>query len=96
MGMFSQMGDMYKLQKEAKKLKKELAQTHISAEEAGVKVVVTGEQEMVSFEVLDSSLMSDAKKLSHAVVKATNKAMKKAQTIAAEKMKPLMGGMGLG
>jgi DNA-binding protein YbaB len=34
MGMFSQMGDMYKLQKEAKRLKKELAQTHISAEEA--------------------------------------------------------------
>jgi DNA-binding protein YbaB len=51
---------------------------------------------MVSFEVLDESLMGDAKKLSQAVVKATNKAMKKAQTIAAEKMKPLMGGMGLG
>ena len=94
--MFSQMGDMYKLQKEAKRLKKELAQTHISAEEDGVKVVVTGEQEMISFEVLDETLMQDAKKLSNAVVKASNKAMKKAQTIAADKMKPLMGGLGLG
>ena len=96
MGMFSQMGDMYKLQKEAKRLKKELAQIHISAEEHGVKVVVTGEQEMISLEILDEALLSNADKLSTAIVKATNKAMKKAQVIAAEKMKPLMGGMGFG
>lgn len=96
MGMFSQMGDMYKLQKEAKKLKKELAQTHISAEDSGVKVVVTGEQEMVSFEIQEKDLLQNETKLSLAIVKATNKAMKKSQTIAAEKMKPLMGGLGLG
>lgn len=96
MGMFSQMGDMYKLQKEAKRLKKELAKTHISAEENGVKVVVTGEQEIVSLEIIDESLLSNASQLSNAVVKSTNKAMKKAQTVAAEKMKPLMGDMGLG
>ncbi len=96
MGMFSQMGDMYRLQKEAKRLKQELAQTHISAEESGVKVVVSGEQEVISYEILDDTLLGDSKALSSATVKAMNKAMKKAQTIAAEKMKPIMGGLGLG
>lgn len=96
MGLFSQMGDMYKLQKEAKRLKAELAQTHISAEESGIKVVVTGEQEVIEFEILDSSLLTDGKKLNKSLIKATNKALKKSQQIAAEKMKPLMGGLGMG
>lgn len=96
MGMFSQMGDMYKLQKEAKKLKKELAKTHISAEEDGIKVVVSGEQEVINFEIQNEDLLKDVTKLNASLTKATNKAFKKAQQIAADKMKPLMGGLGLG
>lgn len=90
------MGDMYKLQKEAKRLKAELAQTHISAEEPGLKVTVSGEQEIISIEILDQDLLTDASKLSKGLVKVMNRAIKKAQQVAAEKMKPLMGGLGLG
>jgi DNA-binding protein YbaB len=93
MGMFSQMGDMYKLQKEAKKIKKELAKTHIFAEVDGVKVTVTGEQEVISIEFLDETILENPKKLANVLMKATNKAFKKAQQIAAEKMKAIMGGM---
>ena len=93
MGMFSQMGDMYKLQKEAKKIKKELAKTHIFAEVDGVKVTVSGEQEVISIEFLNDEILKDAKKLSKSLVTASNKAFKKAQQIAAEKMKSVMGGM---
>ena len=93
MGMFSQMGDMYKLQKEAKKIKKELAKTHIFAEVDGVKVTVSGEQEVISIEFLNDEILKDAKKLSKSLVTASNKALKKAQQIAAEKMKSVMGGM---
>lgn len=95
MGMFDQMGDMYRLQKEAKKIKKELAKTHIFSESNGVKVTVTAEQEFVSVEFTDELILQDAKKLSKAIVEAGNKAMKKAQQIAAERMKTVMGGMGL-
>ncbi|MCF7830901.1 YbaB/EbfC family nucleoid-associated protein [Candidatus Gracilibacteria bacterium] len=95
--MFGQMGDMYKLQKEAKRIKKELAQTHISAEVDGVKVVVSGEQEMVSVDFLEESILQDPKKLSKAIIEAFNKAVKKSQMVAAEKMKAVMGGFpGLG
>ena len=97
MGLMGQMGDMYKLQKEAKKIKKELAKTHVSAEADGVKVVVNGEQQVLSVEIIDESILGDAKKMEKAFVEATNRAMKKAQEVAAEKMKAIMGGFpGLG
>lgn len=97
MGMMSQMGDMYKLQKEAKKIKKELANTHIFSESDGVKVTVSGEQEMIKVEILDESILQDMKRLEKAILEASNKAFKKAQQVAAEKMKAVMGdfpGMG--
>jgi len=87
-----QMGDMYKLQKEAKKIKKELAKTHIFSEANGVKVTVSGEQEMISVEIIDQAILSDVKKLESAIIEASNKAFKKAQQVAAEQMKAIMGG----
>lgn len=92
MGMMSQMGDMYRLQKEAKKIKKELSKTHIFSEINGVKVTVTGEQTVVSVEILDDVVLENKKKLEKSILEATNKAFKKAQQIAAEKMKSVMGG----
>jgi len=92
MGLLGQMGDMYKLQKEAKKIKKELAKTHIFSEVNEVKVTVTAEQKIVSVEILNDEILSDKKKLEKAILEATNKAMTKAQQIAAEKMKAVMGG----
>lgn len=92
MGMLSQMGDMYKLQKEAKKIKKELAKTHIFSEVHGVKVTVSGEQVVLSVEILDESILGNQKKLEKSIVEASNKAFKKAQQIAAERMKSVMGG----
>lgn len=91
------MGDMYKLQKEAKKIKKELARIHVFAEDNGVKVTVNGEQQLVSVEILDEAILQNASKLEKAIMEATNRAMTKAQQVAAEKMKAVMGGFpGLG
>ena len=97
MGLFSQMGDMYKLQKEAKKIKKELSKTYIYAEEKGIKITVNGEQRVVSVEIQDESILLEKKSLEKAIMEAMNRAMKKAQEVAAEKMKSVMGGFpGLG
>ena len=93
MGLFGQMGDMYKLQKEAKKIKKELAKIHIFAESDGVKVTVNGEQEVLSVEILNDEILNDKNRLQKAMVDASNRAFKKAQQVAAEKMKAVMGGM---
>jgi len=89
----NQMGDMYKLQKEAKRIKKELANTHIFSEVDGVKVTVSGEQEIIEIEFLNDDIIGDKVRLSKAIKEACNKAFKKAQQVAAEKMKAVMGGM---
>lgn len=91
--MLGQMGDMYKLQKEAKKIKKELGKIHVFAESEGVKVTVNCEQEVLSVEFLDEAILGNPKKLAKSVLDATNRAMKKSQQVAAEKMKVVMGGM---
>ena len=97
MGMLGQMGDMYKLQKEAKKIKKELAKTHIFSESNGVKVTVSAEQEVISVEITDENVLGNKNLLEKSILDATNKALKKAQQVAAERMKSIMGGFpGLG
>ena len=95
--MFKQMKDMYKMQKEAKAIKKELAQIHVEAEVDGVVVLVSAEQELISVNIPDELMGVENKaKLQKAIVEATKKATKKAQEIAAEKMKGIMGQMGMG
>lgn len=85
---------MYELQKQARQLKKELKNTHIEAEVDGVVVIVDGEQEVVSIQFPEAEPLN-LKKLNESLIKALNKAIKKSQQVAAEKMKPLMGGLNM-
>jgi DNA-binding protein YbaB len=94
--MFQEMKDMYKMQKQAKAIKKELSSIHIEAEVNGVIVVVAADQELISIYIPDELMSVDKKELlSESIMKAHKKATKKSQEIAAEKMKGMMGGMGL-
>lgn len=101
MGIFKKAKDMYSLQKEAKKIKSELKSIQIEAAVEGMKVVVTGEQEILAVEMSDE-LFSEIKtseygkkKLSDLFIKAANKGLKKAQEIAGTKMKGIWGDMSL-
>ncbi len=91
--MFEKAKDLYKLQKQAKEIKKKLKATHIEAEENGVIVVVNGEQEVQSVQINDEAL-ENKKKLENSLEKAFNKAIKKSQQIGADLMKDVMGPMG--
>ena len=93
MGFLDQAKDMYKLQKQAKQIKKQLKNIHIEAEHDGVTVVVDGEQKFIECKVADA-LAGDTNRIAKAFVEAANKAIKKSQTIGAEKMKDVMGGFG--
>ncbi|MBP7899068.1 MAG: YbaB/EbfC family nucleoid-associated protein [Candidatus Gracilibacteria bacterium] len=95
MGMFQQAKDMYKLQKEAKTIKKELANIHIEAEEDGVIVTINAEMEVMDVKISDEALQNKVS-LEKSLVKAFNKGLKKGQEIAAEKMKGVMSMMGMG
>ena len=93
MGFMDQAKDMYKLQKQAKEIKKLLKNIHIEAESDGITVVCDGEQNFIECKVAEA-IAGDAKKLEKAFIEATNKAIKKSQLIGAEKMKDVMGGLG--
>jgi DNA-binding protein YbaB len=96
MSLFGQAKDLYKLQKQAKEIKKKLKNLQIEAEVNGVKVVITAEQEVVEV-VVSEEMMAPEKKdeLQKNLQEAFNKAIKKSQEVAAAEMKGLMGDMGM-
>ena len=95
MGVFDKAKDLYKLQKQAKKIKKELKNIHIEAQEGGVNITLDGEQKVVGVKITMEHYGEDTGKLQNDLKEAFNKGTKKAQLIAAEKMKAVMGDMGL-
>lgn len=92
--MFDKAKELYQLQKQAREIKKKLKNTHIEAEQDGVIVTVSGEQEIVSVKINDEAAM-DKKKLEKTLEIVMNKAIKKSQQIGAEMMKDVMGGFNL-
>ena len=92
--MFDKAKDLYKLQKQARQIKKQLKNTHIEAEQEGIVVTINGEQEVVKISIADEA-MTDKKKMEENLEKAFNKAVKKSQQIGAEMMKDVMGDMNL-
>lgn len=83
---------MFRLQRDAKRLKKELRNIHVEAESSGVKVVVSAEQTVLAIEI-DPAV--ERGQIPALLVDALNRAMKKAQVVSSEKMQSIMGDMGL-
>ncbi len=92
--MFDKIKDIYKLQKQAKEIKKKLKNIHIEAESDGITVIINGEQEIMEVKISDAAA-ENKKELEKNLVKCLNKAMKKSQQIGAEMMKDVMGGLNI-
>lgn len=92
--MFEKAKELYKLQKQAKDIKKKLKNTHIESELEGVTIIIDGEQEVMEIKISDEA-MNDKKTLQKSLEKAFNKAVKKSQQIGAEMMKDVLGGLNL-
>lgn len=96
MGLFGQAKDLYKLQKKAKEIKEKLKNLHIEAEVDGVKVVINAEQEVQEVVVSEEMMKPENKEKLEATLKTViNKAVKKAQEVAAEQMRDMMGDLGM-
>lgn len=92
------MKEMYKLQKQAKDIQKELKATEIEAKSSDGEVVViyNGEQRLVNIEISESMLQPAKKKeLEATILKVVGEASSKAQALAAEKTKDVMKSMGM-
>lgn len=90
---FDQVKMVAKLQKAQKELKKEIVE--VEAGDGAVVVQITGELKVKSVK-LDPELIDfeDMAELEHWIEIAVRDGLAKAQEVAAEKMKPLMGGLG--
>ncbi len=91
--MMDQMKMVAKLKKAQSELKKELVE--VEAGDGAVTVQVNGELKIVDVKI-DPELIDidDMKELEGWIKDAVREAMQAAQELAAEKMKPLMGGLG--
>jgi DNA-binding protein YbaB len=92
MTSLSQAKDMFRMQRDAKKVRKQLKKVHVEAEAEGVRVVVNGEQEIVSIDIAEDVPRASIPSL---LTDALNRAMKKAQVVAAEQMQGVLGDMGM-
>lgn len=78
MGMFDQIKDLYKLQKEAKEMQKKMKVIQITgfSDDEDVKIKINGLQEVEDVELSDELLTPENKKY---LIKAFKEAMKDAQ-----------------
>ena len=86
MDNLKQLGDLKKMRDQAMEVQKRLAGIKITVEHKGVTIVMTADQKIVSI-----SGEQDFAKITDAV----NETLKQSQKVAADEMKPLMGGMGI-
>lgn len=95
---FGKIKDLYKLQKQAREIQKELKDTEIEAKsnDGWVTVVFNGEQHLSEIEISEEALKPENKRELEKQLKNTiSQSISRSQALAAEKMKDVMGGMGL-
>jgi DNA-binding protein YbaB len=91
MPSFKQARDMFRLQRQAKQVRRELKKIHVEAESKGVRVVVSGEQKVIAIDIAGDVLRE---KIPEILVDALNRALSKAQIVSSQKMQGVMGEMG--
>ena len=90
---FDQVKMLNKLRKAQSELKKEIIE--VEAGDGAVVVQVTGELKVKSIKIDPAQVdLDDIEELEHWLEIAIRDGLAKAQEVAAEKMKPLMGGLG--
>lgn len=86
MDNLKQLGDLKKMRDQAMEVQKKLAGIKITVEHRGVTIIMTADQKVQSI----SGEMDPQK-----VTEAVNEALKQSQKVAADEMKPMMGGLGI-
>ncbi len=93
--MFDKMKQLMELKKQADQIKRELDAALVDIQEVnGIKISITGSQNFRSIEI-DGPLLAPENKgrLEADLLRSMNAAIKKSQTVAAQKMKDVMPGL---
>ncbi|OGV89981.1 hypothetical protein A2Z41_03080 [Microgenomates group bacterium RBG_19FT_COMBO_39_10] len=83
---FQQMRDLKKMRDQALAIQRELAAEEVAVEDKGIKVVITGDQKIQTIEI-EGEKKDD-------LIEILNKAIKKSQEVAAQKLQQMGGGLG--
>ena len=89
--MLGQMKELMKLQA----IQKKLENIHIEAEVEGVTAVISAAMRVQEIRITEAAKALPTAQLGHIIKEALQKGMRKAQQVAAENMKDVMGGLGL-
>lgn len=92
--MLDKIKQLMEIKKQADQIKRELDKTEIESNEVrGIKIVVNGSLEIRSLEVDENLLVPlNKKNLERDLTRGINMAIRKAQNVAAHKMKDIMPG----
>ena len=82
---FKQLGDLKQMRDQAMKIQRSLAEEKIELNENGVRIVISGDQKILEFEI--EGIANDL------VKEKLNKAIKMSQEIAAKKLSEMSGGL---
>jgi hypothetical protein len=96
--MFGKMGEMLKLQREAKRIQKELRDTEVESVSGGgkIKVILNGEVQVVKIDIDEEVLKPENKaEIENSLLNTINAGVKKAQGEAAEKSKGMLSKLNL-
>ncbi len=93
--MFDKMKQLMEMKRQADAIKKELDGMCVDVEEVkGIKITVTGSQNFRSIEIDEDLLNKDNKaRMESDLTRSINAAIKKSQSLAAQKMSSFMPGM---
>lgn len=96
--MFNKLKQFRDLRSQAKTLQSALKEEKVELEKGGIKIMMDGNQEILAYEITDSSLLSAERKhdLENKLKDATNSAIEKTKRVMAEKMQKMGGFEGLG
>ena len=86
MNPFQQLGDLKKMRDQAMAIQKELQAEQITVEKNGVRIVISGDQKILSLETNGKG--------DNDIKEAINEAIKKYQETAAKKLASMSGGLG--
>jgi len=91
--MFDRMKELMEMQKKMQELKRELENTNfeVSSSDGLVKITMNGAQEVKEVSLSDESLSTERSAFEKAIKDAFNRSIKRAQEVAAEKMKRISG-----
>lgn len=81
-----QLGELKKMRDQAMQIQQALAQEKIEVEEQGIKVVMTGDQKVEEITIDGQG--------QNRLVEVLNKAIKRSQEVAAQKLQEMSGGLG--